>query len=82
MKTIFKFNLIDNCTISIPHESDFLCVQLQNELPMMWFEVDKTLKTELRRFKIVGTGWDFEGGIYRGTYQQHPFVWHVYEVDP
>jgi hypothetical protein len=36
---------------------------------------------EQREFVIIGTGWDVpDNGIYHGTVQISPYVWHVYEI--
>lgn len=70
--------------ILMPIGSRLLALQLQDETPMLWVEVDaKQPEEELRRFRVIGTGHTFDPfGTYVGTYQQPPFVWHVYEETP
>lgn len=78
MRAIYKYPIGNATTHEIP-DGKFLCVQMQNQEPHVWFEVDPSAKPVPRRFHIVGTGHAFEGGTYLGTVQSPPFVWHVYE---
>lgn len=79
MKRVFKYPIGIRTTLELPIGAKFLDVQLQNDDAHMWFEVDPDAKTEPRKFFIVGTGHEFNGGKYLGTFQNGPFVWHVYE---
>lgn len=79
MKSIWKFPIGLATTHEMPVDSKFLTLQVQNGEPVMWFEVDHTLPKMPRKFKIIGTGHKFEDGTYLGTFQNEPFVWHVYE---
>lgn len=85
MKTIHKYPLNAYPTQHyIPQDAEFLCVQTQNNEPMMWFLVDTTKAKVQRNFALVGTGFkiDFVNGEYRGTFQldQGTLVFHVFEL--
>ena len=77
-KKIFKYSVGVQITHSIPG-GKFLALQVRSGEPQMWFEVDLSQSADTRKFFIVGTGWEFDGGTYLGTFQEGAFVWHVYE---
>jgi hypothetical protein len=80
MKRVLKYEVEGNMGLrEIPREAKFLCIQMQYDKPMMWFEVDSLSPKAVRKFTIVGTGHEFNGGKYMGTFQHDTFVWHVYE---
>ena len=80
MKQIWKFRV--NTTIQMPMEAKILTVQLQDGEPMMWLVVDTENELESRKFTIVGTGnsFDDKDAKYIGTFQEPPFVWHLFEI--
>lgn len=82
MRVIYKYPLeLGRTHLQLPFEAKVLCVQLQNDNPFIWIEIDPTLYTKVNRvFAVIGTGNNFDGGIYIGTFQMPPYVWHVYEV--
>lgn len=52
----------------------------QGGIPTLWSLVDTSDSLVIRHFAITGTGHPIpEGGWYLGTYQDGPFVWHVWE---
>ncbi len=56
-------------------------VGVQNGVPMLWVSVDPEAEPEDYRVKIVGTGHPYPDAIdehFVGTFQQTPFVWHVF----
>jgi hypothetical protein len=85
MKTIWKFTLAltDSQRIEMPEDAEILTVQLQGETIQLWAVVDpgKADNTEMRTFEIHGTGNPIGDGVreYITTFQQPPFVWHVFE---
>lgn len=84
MKQIWKYDVHDG-SIRMPIGAKILSVQLQNNRPMMWAIVDPNAETEIRKFEIVGTGMGFNDTNYMytyiGTFQDNPFVWHLFEWD-
>lgn len=68
----------------MPIEAKVLTVQPQRHLPTVWAEVDPDdVDTLPRWFTVVGTGhplpdWEMS---YVGTWQDGPFVWHLYLLD-
>ena len=85
MKTIFKYVLAmgDLQHIPMPKGAEVLAVQTQDDLPCLWALCDKHAPYVSRTVKIVGTGWteaDIQRDQYIGTFQQGPFVWHVFDL--
>jgi hypothetical protein len=82
-QTIWKFPLKreGEQVIDMPKHAMVLAVQMQDTLPTLWAEVDPDGQPEKRRFRIIGTGHEFQGhGLaYIGTVQDGWMVWHVYE---
>jgi hypothetical protein len=67
----------------IPKRASFLVVEVQGEDPQMWFLVNPKNEKELRSFRVVDTGNPTIRAIrdkYLGTFQQPPYVWHLFEV--
>jgi hypothetical protein len=77
-------DLKNQVTIGIPHNSEFLTLQMQRGIPCLWFEVDPDTPEEMRTFHVIGTGHTVPEGIaleYVGTVQafDETLVLHVYE---
>ena len=73
-RTVWKYEiplLADEFRLEIPRDPVFLCIQIQQGLPMMWVEVDPTEEMETCRFRIVGTGHEFEGVEVRKDYEEN-----------
>ena len=70
----------DRPVIPMPKDARVLCLQTQQGEPQLWARVDPAAPTEDRRFYVVGTGWDVpaEAATYVGTWQQGPFVFHLF----
>lgn len=84
--TIWKFPLalLNAQIIVMPEGAEILTVQRQNEQACLWAIVNPERNKEDRLFEIHGTGnpMEDEFGVsrkYIGTFQQPPFVWHVFE---
>lgn len=79
MKQIWKFRL--NTTIQMPMDAQILTVQKQDGEPTIWAMVNTENELETRNFTIVGTGNSFDDKDmkYIGTFQDSPFVWHLFE---
>lgn len=84
MKTIWKFAvpIDDELQIKLPSGAEVLCVQLQGGVPTIWAIVNPRAKPELRTFYVCGTGNPIPERPmrYLGTFQQQPFVWHLFEA--
>ena len=67
--------------IQMPMEAKVLTVQIQNDQPHMWAQVNPQNEMETRHFTVVGTGHDFDDKDmkYIGTFQDIPMVWHLFE---
>ena len=84
-KTIHKYPVEMASYIQVlPKGAEVLCVQMQNGAPYMWVRVDAHAEEEERRFAIFGTGWAGTPpkSQYIGTFQEPPFVWHLFETEP
>lgn len=84
MYQIRKYSMTQpTVVLTVPAGSDLLDAQLQNDIPCLWFQVDPNeISNEEKTFHIVGTGqnFDHEGNWeYCATFQQGPFVWHLFE---
>jgi hypothetical protein len=82
VKTIWKFpfELSDAAVIEMPQRAKVLHVAAQNGAPTIWALVDTEAPKEPRTFRIVGTGHPIPEDVkHAGTFQQGPFVWHVFE---
>jgi hypothetical protein len=83
-KVIYKY-AIDGVGFTTQHEmpkgAEFLYVDLQNDTPQAWFLIDPSVdRTTFRLFKVYGTGHKIPmRERYLGTYQQPPYVWHLFE---
>jgi hypothetical protein len=67
----------------MPKGSSALSFDIQKGRFTLWALVDpKEEMLQLRRFEIVGTGYDTERRSfeYCGTVNDGPFVWHLFEV--
>ena len=81
-RAIWKFPLTGEA-VDMPIGSSILAVQDQRGIPTLWALVDPhAAATEERRFVIMPTGRVFQinGKRHIGTYQQGPFVWHLFEI--
>lgn len=56
---------------------DILHVAMQGQDICFWYIHDNN--AHVRTFKLVGTGFAFDG-TYIGTVQDGPFVWHLVEI--
>ena len=78
--TVWKFPVCSE--VRMPKGAKLLTLQVQHGMPHLWAEVDPSAEEEKRRFAVVGTGSTLpEPRTYVGTYQNSPFIWHVYEVE-
>ncbi len=87
MIAIYKYelNIDDDIPIKLPKGAKILTVNLQNNNPFIWAEVDVTAELEERSFVMFGTGQSIMPEIlaklnYIGTIFPGPFVFHVYQV--
>jgi hypothetical protein len=80
MKQIWKYT-VDNI-IEMPKGAEVLTVQIQSAFnPCIWVKVDPKNELEKRQFVVIGTGQSFDDTDHKyvGTYQDAPFVWHLFE---
>ena len=86
-KVIWKYKLesLVSQTIRMPQGAKILTVQIQNEVPCIWVEVDICQKTkkENRYILIHPTGREINltRQIYIGTFQLDQLVLHVFEME-
>lgn len=81
-KTIWKYELdLRTKELRIPDGGIVRHAGIQDDIPCIWVEVDPTNTRKARLFHIFGTGHDIPSSCsYIGTFQQPPFVWHLYEI--
>ena len=83
IKQIWKFK-VEN-VIEMPKGAEILFVQIQNRQMFnacIWAKVNPENELEKRKFVVIGTGHSFDDTNmnYIGTYQDGPFVWHLFEI--
>lgn len=81
---IFKYELPldDLVTLELPLGSEVLSVGEQNGKVYLWAKFNSATQfMEKRKFKIVGTGGEFDDHRlqYIGTVHERIFVWHIFE---
>jgi len=76
-----KIWIIKKLFVSLYNYTDIQNGQMFNA--QMWVKVDTENEVEKRMFEVIGTGQNFDdtNKKYVGTYQEGPFVWHVFEKD-
>lgn len=87
MKSIWKFPITKRMNeygayeVLMPSDHKILSVQVQGDVPCIWAEVDPESEVKAKTLFIVGTGKYVPDAVTRfiGTFQQSPFVWHLYE---
>lgn len=87
MRTVYKYDIpmsaiyFGQFAIDMPKYAEILCVQMQDGIPQLWAMVDSERDLVARSFFKAGTGQAMsnEKLIYIGTWQQPPFVWHLFE---
>lgn len=85
MKRIFKYpvNIVDFIEIEMPKGAEILSFQTQYEQPCIWAIVDPEAETEMRKFRVCGTGHELSAhlGKFIGTTQVSGgrLVWHLFE---
>jgi len=80
MKTIWKYQIA--VMARMPKGAEILTVQMQNEEPCVWAVVEPDAEKENRYLEVFGTGQPIHEDVerrYIGTFQQPPFVWHLFE---
>ena len=83
MTTIWKFPIEiarREQTICVPQYAQLLHVGLDPDgTSCIWFQVEPNKARVDFNVAVVGTGHPVPtDGVYRGTFNQGPFVWHVY----
>jgi len=82
MRTVWKytFEISDDEQVRImPSNARPLFVEMQDFVPCLWAEVDTASKSRPFTFRIFGTGHVIPDGYeHVGTFQQPPYVWHLY----
>lgn len=82
-KRVYKYPIPNNkhFMLSIPSNSQFLRVAMQNDMHQVWFIVDVDSPPVERKFRLYGTGQDIQPGAnWLFTYDNGPFVLHLFEV--
>jgi hypothetical protein len=81
LKYLFEINLGESFKILLPDGFKIILVEMQDNAPCIWAEVNQENVTVEAIFQIFGTGHpipdQFE--IVR-SFQQPPYVWHLYQL--
>lgn len=74
--------------LEMPRDARVLSVQIQNGEPQVWVVVDADAPTEMRAFRVFGTGHPIDASPdimrYVGTFQLYDcaLVFHLFEALP
>ena len=84
---IFKYTITpaDHFELELPIGAQILTVQTQYGVPCIWCLVNPNLSTEIRRFRMAGTGHPINEDftlIYIGTFQMSggQLIFHLFEM--
>lgn len=77
----YTFEIADSFFLSLPAGARILHAECQQGAPTLWALVDPDAELRARKFRIIGTGHpiDQKGLTHIATFQQQPFVWHLFE---
>lgn len=79
----YALALEDNQIIEMPENANILTVQMQNGKPHLWATINIKERLVKRKFKIIGTGQEFDehGLRYIGTFQLYAgdLIFHLFE---
>lgn len=86
MHTVYKyqFPVTDYFTLELPVGAKLVLLDVQNDVPCMWFLVDTSVIKEVRHFTVHGTGHaidDMDKKTHIGSFMIHggALVFHVFE---
>ena len=84
MATIWKFpiELRDEFMLEMPRDAELLFVAAQNDMGCLWARVVPGRQTELRKFKLRGTGHEVDTACdYVGSFMSRggSLVFHLFE---
>jgi len=85
--TIYKYDIAGSGAhraigIDLPVAAKLLSVKMQDGRITLWAAVDPDIKTETRKFWVLGTGWGIPKGIalvpLDTVIDAFGYVWHVF----
>lgn len=82
MKTIYKYEIQPEIALPAASKIVYAAIDNKNMRPTIWVELNPNEpSTERRKFEIFGTGHEIPlMAEHIMSYQEGPFVWHIYEV--
>lgn len=85
MITIYKypFEITDEQSLTVPNLAVFRHIGLDPAgQPCIWLEVDTDRETNTLPLFVIGTGHPKPTGAkkFLGSFNQGPFMWHVYTI--
>ena len=75
----FPFRLDDSIVLEMPEGAEILMVDCQQGQPCMWARVNPDAPKKNYIFFLCGTGHPAPSGDHVASFQQGPFVWHVFK---
>lgn len=78
----YRFEISDDVRIELPAGAEVLHAEMQHGEPTLWVKVNPKAVKIVRFFRVVGTGQLFDDDrlTHVATFQQPPFVWHMFEA--
>ncbi len=82
MKVIHKFPINDNA-LEIPHGGRIIHAGRDpHGVPCVWAEVDPEIRNAKQNFLVLGTGREVPPGwAHAASFNDGPFMWHVYHQE-
>jgi len=88
MRAVHKFqftSLSQPLQVLVSREAKVVLVDVQAGVPTVWVDDrwDESLKQYRWDFMAIGTGHPIpDNAEHVGSYQQGPYVWHIYQLRP
>ena len=81
----YAIEIKDTQQITLPMNSQILCVQIQYGLPYIWVLQDLAYKIHPVTLELIGTGYHIDGSVrrkYIGTFQMQEgrTVFHLFQI--
>ena len=68
--------------LTVATQAGIMPVQNPKNVACIWIEADFSIDPVKQRFIIIGTGWEIPSEFHWcGTWQEKPYVWHLYHYD-
>ena len=84
MRTIYKYQIVfGKFNVWLPKDHKIIKVDYQKDMgPYFWALINQDSPQSGYTFEVLGTGQSIPNNyIYAGTWQEPPFVWHLFQEE-